>query len=174
MRTLAHKPPATRDAPDAPDAHDARAARRLAVLREVDLPTHEALTLALPALIEQPGIEAELATLVDLLLQVAAEDPAASLVLARRLDAMQAALSDLVSLRKWALHGLQRHRDDAARRLHFFEWIRSRSPIGSPKTTPRTCWPAATACHITSQASASRSSSSSCTNRRRPGCCHLR
>ena len=122
MRTLAHKPPATRDAPDAPDAHDARAARRLAVLREVDLPTHEALTLALPALIEQPGIEAELATLVDLLLQVAAEDPAASLVLARRLDAMQAALSDLVSLRKWALHGLQRHRDDAARRLHFFEW----------------------------------------------------
>ena len=119
MRTSAHEPPAARDAHD---AHDARAARRLAVLREVDLPTHEALTLALPALIEQPGIEAELATLVDLLLQVAAEDPAASLVLARRLDAMQAALSDLVSLRKWALHGLQRHRDDAARRLHFFEW----------------------------------------------------
>ena len=97
-------------------------ARRLGVLCEIDRATHEALSLAVPALIDHLGAPQELAALADLLAQVAAEAPDAALALASRLDSVPAALADLAGLRKWALYGLQRHGDDAKRRLHFFSW----------------------------------------------------
>ena len=99
------------------------AARRLGVLRQTDLATHTALSAALPALVDcMDGMDddSDVALLADLLAQVAAEAPDAALVLARRLEDVAPALADLTGLRKWALHGLQRHRDDAARRLRFF------------------------------------------------------
>ncbi len=96
------------------------AARRLGVLRETDLATHTALSAALPALVDGMVGEGDVALLVDLLAQVAAEAPEAALALARRLEDVPVALADLTGLRKWALHGLQRHRNDAPRRLHFF------------------------------------------------------
>ncbi len=98
------------------------AARRLGVLRQIDGATHEALLRALPALIDHLNGVHEIAALADLLAQVAAEAHDAALALANRLDAVPAAVADLNGLRKWALHGLQRHRDDAGRRRHFFEW----------------------------------------------------
>ena len=96
------------------------AARRLGVLRVVDPDVHAALTAALPQIVDLLGAEENVAVLADLLGQVAAEAPDAALALADRLDGIPDALVDLTCLRKWAVHGLQRHRDDAARRLHFF------------------------------------------------------
>ena len=96
------------------------AARRLGVLRVVDPDVHAALTAALPQIVDLLGTEENVAVLADLLGQVAAEAPDAALALAGRLDGIPDALVDLTCLRKWAVHGLQRHRDDAARRLHFF------------------------------------------------------
>ena len=96
------------------------AARRLGVLRVVDPDVHAALTAALPQIVDLLGTEENMAMLADLLGQVAAEAPDAALALAGRLDGISDALVDLTCLRKWAVHGLQRHRDDAARRLHFF------------------------------------------------------
>ncbi|GAC1390851.1 MAG: hypothetical protein NVSMB34_04750 [Variovorax sp.] len=98
----------------------ALAARRLGVLRETDPATHAALSAALPALTEHLDGADDQAMLADLLAQVAAEAPDAALALANRLGDVTAALADLTGLRKWALHGLQRHRDDAAQRLRFF------------------------------------------------------
>ena len=98
------------------------AARRLGVLRETDPATHAAFSATLPELIDHLGSEDDLATLADVLAQVAAEAPDAALALASRLGDVAAALADLSGLRKWALHGLQRHRDDATRRLHFFTY----------------------------------------------------
>lgn len=97
-------------------------ARRLAVLRQIDRATHDACVAALPACAEVLEGEADTAALADLLAQVATEAPDAARALAGRLDALPAALGDLGALRKWALHGLQRHRDDAKRRQHYFEW----------------------------------------------------
>ena len=96
------------------------AARRLGVLRVVDPDVHAALTAVLPQIVDLLGTEENVAVLADLLGQVAAEAPDAALALADRLDGIPDALVDLTCLRKWAVHGLQRHRDDAARRLHFF------------------------------------------------------
>jgi len=96
------------------------AARRLGVLRVVDPDVHAALTAVLPQIVDLLGTEENMAMLADLLGQVAAEAPDAALALAGRLDGIPDALVDLTCLRKWAVHGLQRHRDDAARRLHFF------------------------------------------------------
>jgi len=98
------------------------AARRLAVLRQIDRATHDACVAALPACAEVLEGAADIAALADLLAQVATEAPDAALALAGRLDALPAALGDLGALRKWAVHGLQRHRDDAKRRQHYFEW----------------------------------------------------
>lgn len=96
------------------------ATRRLGVLGAADPGVCAALTGVLPHLIDVLGVEDDVAALADLLGQVAAEAPDAALALAGRLDGIPGALVDLVSLRKWAVHGLQRHRDDAARRLHYF------------------------------------------------------
>jgi nitric oxide reductase NorD protein len=100
--------------------HEPLAARRLGVLRAAAPSVHAALTAVLPHLIDLLGVEENVAMLADLLGQVAAEAPDAALALAGRLDGIPDALVDLTGLRKWAVHGLQRHRDDAVRRLHFF------------------------------------------------------
>ena len=105
-------------------SHDARAdaqpedrlGARLEVLRAVDRETHALLHQMMPAL----DRELDLAALADLLALIAAEVPEAARALAARLDALGAALADLLALRQWALHGLQRHRNDAAARLHYF------------------------------------------------------
>ena len=96
------------------------AARRLGVLRLADPVVHAALAAVLPDLTDLLGVEENVAMLADLMGQLAAEAPDAALALAGRLDGIPDALVDLTGLRKWAVHGLQRHRDDAARRLHFF------------------------------------------------------
>ena len=101
--------------------HAPLAARRLGVLRGIDPATHDALAFALPALIDHLDEDDGVAVLADLLAQVAAEALDAALALASRLGDIPAALADLTGLRKWALHGLQRYRDDAVRRQHFFE-----------------------------------------------------
>ena len=115
---------------------DAQAAKRLAMLREVDATLHDALRQAAEArragrghaLAEGPAdasadAQADagtLASLADLLAQVAAEGLDAARALALRLDDLPVAWADPTALRKWALHGLQRHRDDPAARLQHF------------------------------------------------------
>jgi nitric oxide reductase NorD protein len=91
--------------------------RRLAVLRHIDAETHAAVCRALPEL----DREVDRAALVDLVAQVAAEAPDAARALASRLIHLSDALADPMALRKWALHGLQRHREDAKARHQFFE-----------------------------------------------------
>jgi nitric oxide reductase NorD protein len=107
----------------ATDAHSytTLVARRLAVLRELDAELHAALQQAAPNLRGLVDHDAEFAALTDLIGQIAAEAPAEALALVRRLDSMPDALADLTGLRKWALHGLQRFRDDLGRRLVYFE-----------------------------------------------------
>ena len=97
------------------------AARRLGMLRGIDPETHAALLSALPELADRLSGKDDVALLADLLAQVAAEAPDAALALATRLVDEPAAVADLTGLRKWCLHGLQRHRDETVRRLHFFE-----------------------------------------------------
>ena len=104
-----------------PTAYGALAARRLAALRAIDAATHDALRLALPGLLDASGAELQVAELVELLAQVAAEASDAALALANRLYAEPEVFPDVLGLRKWALHGLQRHRNDALRRLVYFE-----------------------------------------------------
>ena len=97
------------------------AARRLGMLRGIDPETHAALLSALPELADCLSGKDDVALLADLLAQVAAEAPDAALALATRLTDEPAAVADLTGLRKWCLYGLQRHRDETVRRLHFFE-----------------------------------------------------
>ena len=110
-----------RSAQGAPVSHETASAtaRRVDVLRGIDRATHAAVCAALPTLALPAADEI---ALVDVVAQVAAEAADAALALATRLEALTAALADIGSLRKWALHGLQRHRDDSRARLHFFEW----------------------------------------------------
>jgi nitric oxide reductase NorD protein len=104
-----------------PSSYGALAARRLEALREVDFATHDALRLALPGLVDCMGGTLEVAELAELLAQIAAETSDAALALASRLHAEPEVFPDMVGLRKWALHGLQRHREDPLRRLSYFE-----------------------------------------------------
>lgn len=97
-------------------------ARRLAVLRELDAELHAALQQAAPALRTLVDDDGDFAELTDLLGQIATEAPEEALALVRRLEGIPDALADLTGLRKWALHGLQRFRDDRPRRLAYFEW----------------------------------------------------
>ncbi len=103
---------ASTSSPDAP--------RRLGLLRETDQASHAALLGLLPALADAISGDRDLAVLVDLVAQVAAEAPDAALALIHRLPDMPAALADLTSLRKWSLHGLQSHPDSPAQRLRYF------------------------------------------------------
>lgn len=96
--------------------------RRLATLREVDPATHAVLQGMLPHLAERLERESEVAAVIDLMMQVAIECPESALVLAGRLPGLASSLSDTVGLRKWALYGLQRYRDDRARRLRYFTY----------------------------------------------------
>ncbi len=96
--------------------------RRLAVLRDMHRATHDALLAALPDLRDALTSAADVAALTDLLAQVATESAESALALAERLGAEPAAVADLTGLRKWALYGLQRHRNDAPQRLHFFQY----------------------------------------------------
>jgi nitric oxide reductase NorD protein len=91
--------------------------RRFDVLREVDRETHAALRAVLGELDDECDLDA----LIDLLALVAAEAPDAARALAARAGVLSAALTDPTAMRKWALHGLQRHRNDAAARHRFFE-----------------------------------------------------
>lgn len=95
--------------------------RRLAILHELDALTHDTLIEALPCLSAHLGDEVGLAELADLVSQVATETPEAARVFATRIVAEPTLAGDLLGLRKWALHGLQRHRHDTKRQLHHFE-----------------------------------------------------
>lgn len=99
----------------------ADASRRLTVLREIDLVAHDTLVEALPGLSEHLEAEDGLAALADLVAQVATEMPEAARALAGRIGAQPVLAADTAGLRRWALHGLQRHRHDVKRRLHHFE-----------------------------------------------------
>lgn len=96
--------------------------RRMAALREIDVAAHDALVEALPWLCDHLKEEPEFVALADLVAQVATETPEAARVFANRLGAQPGLAADAVGLRRWALHGLQRHRNDAKRRIHHFEW----------------------------------------------------
>jgi nitric oxide reductase NorD protein len=93
--------------------------RRLAVLRSVDRASFDTLR-ADPAWHE--GLDAtDAAALVDLLAQVASEAADAAAALALRLGDLVTTVPDSASLRKWALHGLQRHQHHPKARLQYFE-----------------------------------------------------
>lgn len=96
-------------------------ARRLAALRAVDAATHEAIIAALPSLAEHLERETGLADMVDLTSQIAAEAPDAARVFAERLHVQPAMTADTNGIRRWALHGLQRHRNDPGRRIDYFD-----------------------------------------------------
>jgi len=94
---------------------------RLDALYAIDRDTGAAMRIVLPVLERELNDASALAVLIDLLALVAAEAPDAARALAERLDTLPAALADPVILRQWALHGLQRHCDNAGARRHFFE-----------------------------------------------------
>lgn len=96
--------------------------QRLGVLRDVDSAVHDALLDALPSLSEYLGGEADLASLADLVVQIATEKPEAARAFADRIGADPALVEDYVGLRRWAVHALQKHRHDPKRMLHNFEW----------------------------------------------------
>ena len=97
-------------------------ASRLALLSGVDVSTHDALVEALPWLADHLEGDRELATLAELLTQVATEAPEAAQELARRLGSEAQIAADAMGLRKWVLHGLQHYRRDPKRRLNHFAW----------------------------------------------------
>ena len=101
--------------------HPPRVARRLDVLRDIDRETHDALLRAIPDLARHLGDEGELSALVDLLCQTSAEEPACALALVGRLPGL-APVVDAATLRRWALHGLQRWRSEPDKRLRHFEF----------------------------------------------------
>lgn len=94
--------------------------RRLAALRAVDAATHEAIVAALPGLAEHVEHEAGLADMVDLTSQIAAEAPDAARVFAERLHLQPGMAADTHGVRRWALHGLKRHRNAPGRRIDYF------------------------------------------------------
>jgi Mg-chelatase subunit ChlD len=96
--------------------------RRLTVLREIDVAAHDTLVEALPWMAEHLEGETDFVEIADLIAQVATETPESARVFAGRIGAEPALTADVIGLRKWALHGLQRHRHDAKRRIHYFEW----------------------------------------------------
>jgi nitric oxide reductase NorD protein len=96
-----------------------RLGERLEVLRGAHREAAEVLRLSLARL--GPASEANLVALADLLCLIAAEAPDCALTLAERVDGEPALLDEPMAMRRWAVHGLQRHRDDVARRRQHFE-----------------------------------------------------
>lgn len=95
---------------------------RLTVLRETDVAAHDALVEILPLLSDYVASEAAVAEVADLVTQVAIEMPEAAQALVGRLATQPALAGDTTGLRRWVLHGLQRHRLDPKLRIHHFEW----------------------------------------------------
>ncbi len=92
----------------------------MAALRAVDAAAHEVVLTALPRLTAYCGHEAALAEAVDLTAQIATEAPDAARVFAERLYGQPEMMADAAGVRRWTLHGLQRHRNDAAHRIDYF------------------------------------------------------
>lgn len=101
--------------------HSPRVTRRLELLRRVDRETHDALLQAMPDLAAHLTDEGEVSALVDLLCQTSGEEPACALALVDRLQDLPPAV-DAATLRRWALHGLQRWHTEPGRRLRHFEF----------------------------------------------------
>lgn len=95
---------------------------RLRSLRDVDEATYSVVLACMPALEDLAKDATDLALLIDVIALVAVEAPDCSVSLATRLHSIPEALSDLECLRKWAVHGLQRYKDQAAQRLFFFSY----------------------------------------------------
>ena len=96
------------------------ALQRLQVLRDNDRSAYDALSLVMPDLEERFNSENDGAALVDLICQVGVEAPPCAIALIDRLGAMPIEL-DVMTLRRWAFHGLQRFRSEPVKRLRHFE-----------------------------------------------------
>ena len=96
-------------------------ARRLDALRRIDDAAHAALRSALPALAERGADADALAALIDLVCQTCTEEPAGTLALIDRLEGLVPEPVSVAVLRLWAIDGLQRHRNQGARRRRHFE-----------------------------------------------------
>ena len=101
---------------------EAALASRLSSLRDVDEDTYSVVLGCIPALEDLEIDTTDLALLIDVITLVAVEAPDCSVSLATRLESIPEALSDLECLRKWAVHGLQRYKDQTAHRLFFFSY----------------------------------------------------
>lgn len=101
--------------------HGPLSLRRLGVLNDVDAEAHDALVGAIPSLSEYLSGESELASLTDLVLQIATETPEAARAFTYRIGSDPALVGDCVGLRKWAVHALQKHRHEPKRMLQHFE-----------------------------------------------------
>ena len=101
---------------------EAAIANRLSGLRDVDEETYSVVLGCIPILEDLEIDATDLVLLIDVMALVAVEASDCSLSLAKRLHSIPEALSDLECLRKWAVHGLQRYKDQAAQRLFFFSY----------------------------------------------------
>jgi nitric oxide reductase NorD protein len=93
---------------------------RLQVLRDNDRSAYEALARVTPDLEGRFSGQNNRMALVDLLCQTSVEAPPCAIALIDRLTSLPVEL-DVMSLRKWAFHGLQRYRNEPAKRLRHFE-----------------------------------------------------
>ncbi|MCR5944136.1 nitric oxide reductase activation protein NorD [Brucella anthropi] len=97
-------------------------ARKLGMLRDIDDCAYDALIRAMPLISDYLKYEIDLADLAGLLLQIASEKPEAARAFAHRIGSDPALVGDYHGLRRWAVHGLQKHRNDTKCMLHHFEW----------------------------------------------------
>ena len=93
---------------------------RLQVLRNNDSSAYDALTRVMPELEGRFSGQSNRMALVDLLCQTSVEAPPCAIALIDRLTSLPIEL-DVMTLRKWAFHGLQRYRSEPAKRLRHFE-----------------------------------------------------
>ena len=93
---------------------------RLQVLRNNDSSAYDALTRVMPELEARFSGQNNRMALVDLLCQTSVESPPCAIALIDRLTSLPIEL-DVMTLRKWAFHGLQRYRSEPAKRLRHFE-----------------------------------------------------
>ncbi|CAK7261573.1 MULTISPECIES: nitric oxide reductase activation protein NorD [unclassified Shinella] len=96
-------------------------AKKLGMLRDIDDGAYDALISAMPLLSDYIENDIDLADLAGLLLQIATEMPEAARAFAHRIGSDPALVGDYHGLRRWAVHGLQKHRNDIKRMLHHFE-----------------------------------------------------
>lgn len=95
-------------------------AQRLQVLCDNDSSAYHALARVMPDLGGRFSGQHNRAALIDLLCQASAEAPPCALALIDRLTSLPIEL-DVIALRKWAFHGLQRYRGEPAKCLRHFE-----------------------------------------------------